>query len=232
VRHSLACSAGKERSNAQVKDQLVRIATSTKERACTTTALRERGLSFGMCLVIGAQTNCSRPSNARIAELEEENRRLQASLTHISPDDQSESFDHATKHSGGSQMMSPDSQSMSYARSMSDVPTQSPDAGDDNASSSVHTLGVRNRNETAASDPTGYLPEEDEPRYYGPTSALHNDASRFGRLQPSITRPNVPVELVQKGLIAEAAQQRKLPSTARMRCMPLIPIICRPSRDN
>jgi type II secretory pathway component PulJ len=143
----------------------------------------------------------ARPSDSRIQELEEENRRLHARL--------------------GSPMGARRGQS--HAESSNDKPLESKSPHLDSARSDVTKYDNRNPEWFRKRSPEESQSEErpnqkhrsqaqrGESNYYGLTSTLFDDSPNNPRNVESVAvDPQMPLEWVQRGLMAEATRQREL----------------------
>lgn len=138
-----------------------------------------------------------RPSNSRIQELEEENKRLHARL--------------------GSPL---NRQSDSLSNKPPEPKSPLPDA----ARSSLSGHNSKNpewfrkkpledtRPEKRANHENGSDTQRGESNYYGLTSTLFDDSPNDPRsVEIGAVDPQIPLEWVQRGLMAEATRQRELP---------------------
>lgn len=143
----------------------------------------------------------ARPSNSRIQELEEENRRLHARLG--SPTDAQ--------------------RGQSHAESSSDKPRESKSPHPDSARSHVtkydsgNPVWFRKRSleesqlGKRANHEHGSEAQRGESNYYGLTSTLFDDSPNDPRNVESVAvDPQMPLEWVKRGLMAEATRQREL----------------------
>ncbi len=141
--------------------------------------------------------------------MEEENRRLQASLANLKSGDTQSTEDNSpvrvSSRSPTRNSLSPSAEtpgpSIQAFRSRLNTEVRaaaipSPEYGGSRGSSPVVSRIL--------------ISAEGEPSYHGPTSTLFDDGAGDRRLVQNVTTiPNVSPAWVQKGLMAEAAYQRK-----------------------
>jgi hypothetical protein len=136
-------------------------------------------------------TSVDRPSNARIIRLEEENRRLQESLSRLGMLISSEGKDTATTPSSSPLTVATRGPSNTPAVIAADLPETS-----------------KSLTSSSPAPPVSFSADR-ESRYHGPTSALFDETSSNPetRLNPTAV-PNVPEAWIQNKLLGQTARQR------------------------
>ena len=164
-----------------------------------------------LSLIFELSANEYRPSYSRISQLEDENRRLQASLAGLG----SPGFANSDNEDSPTRTpMSTDSHERSVSTASPNAVRATPlfdsrrDLGE--ASTATQSLDTVRQGEVLPAVSNVFISAGGESSYHGPTSTLYNDAAGDRRMVqnvPAISK--IPTEWVQRGLMAEAAQQRR-----------------------